>query len=880
MSLPAKADLPQPVWQKLGKMINDTPGNTDQEKPKVIPSGNNYILIWEDRRDGFSDIYAQKINAQGTLLWTTTGLAVAPVSANQNFAQAVNDGAGGAIVVWQDYRNGNADIYAQRIGAAGDRLWGSTGVAISRAKAGQFSPTITADQQGGAIISWHDYRSGSGEDIYAQRIDSQGKSLWLEDGLAVATQKGTQWYPKIVGDGNGGAVITWTDGRVSPSDNNIYAQRLSAAGQLLWPAEGIAVCSAPNNQEHPVIISLAQEGVIIAWNDGRNHNLDIYVQKIDLDGQAVWTADGVSACKFDYTQESPQLAADGQGGAIITWTDHRSETTKIYSQRINTSGQPLWSDTGRALALAAGNQRNSVIIKLLNEEWVTIWEDERLGNKDLFAQKINSSGIPLWQKNGVILTNSSHKQQGISALLTTTGNVLVVFEDTRAGNSDIYGQLLANNGETIWAEQGLVLCNAPGAVVQQNTRAILTTQEEIILVFEDFRSGYSNIYAQKINKAGQLAWGEHGLAVAKVDAVQSKPRLIHDGVGGAIIAWEDYRNPDQPVIKAQRLSSFGKKQWKESLTVAAVNSRQTKPLLVSDDSGGAIIIWEDNRNILSLQDIYGQRVSRQGTPIWNEKGVKIISTNGNQVDAAVISDDLGGAIVAWTDYRNGDRNPDIYAQRINAQGKQVWEADGVAICSAPDVQRNVGLTEDRHGGAIIAWTDKGGGSYDIYAQSINNTGQVQWMKDGIPVNQLSRTQQNPKFGNSNILVWEDYRLGNWDIYAAEISSDGKLNWGEDGLPIAATSHTQYAPRTTRWHDNGTIVAWEDYRSGKSYEMYFQKIDSNGTVAWTENGVKVASRNGAKVSQIMADNSANTFFIFWEDFTNGGKAIYGQKYSVN
>ncbi|MFB3896657.1 MAG: hypothetical protein ACE14V_10185, partial [bacterium] len=34
---------------------------------------------------------------------------------NQYYPILVSDGSGGAIIAWQDYRNGNYDIYAQSV---------------------------------------------------------------------------------------------------------------------------------------------------------------------------------------------------------------------------------------------------------------------------------------------------------------------------------------------------------------------------------------------------------------------------------------------------------------------------------------------------------------------------------------------------------------------------------------------------------------------------------------------------------------------------------------------------------------------------------------------------------------------------------------------
>jgi beta propeller repeat protein len=244
----------------------------------------------------------------------------------------------------------------------------------------------------------------------------------------------------------------------------------------------------------------------------------------------------------------------------------------------------------------------------------------------------------------------------------------------------------------------------------------------------------------------------------------------------------------------------------------------------------------------------------------------------------MIADGAGGAFLAWTDYRRGERNPDIYAQRVDGSGQSLWPKDGLLVCGAPDVQKSPTLTKDIEGGVIIAWTDKGGGSYDIYAQRVSKEGKPLWLTDGIPISQSPRTQQDPIIKNQ-LVVWEDYRYGNWDIYANSLSLQGKLLWGEDGVPVVSQPLTQYAPQVAIMGKYGNIIAWEDYRNGKQYEVYMQLLNENGQTLWAQNGFNVRSTDGARAPKLLAFPGRNSFLVVWDDYTGGGKAISGQFYNI-
>jgi hypothetical protein len=144
----------------------------------------------------------------------------------------VSDGSGGAIITWMDGRNGipqTRDIYAQRV-ANGAIQWTPGGVPICTAQNNQHGPIIVSDGSNGAIITWQDERNGNW-DLYAQRVDANGAVEWAENGVPICTAQGNQYIcPIIVSDSSNGAIITWTDERNGNLD--IYAQRVFSDGSL------------------------------------------------------------------------------------------------------------------------------------------------------------------------------------------------------------------------------------------------------------------------------------------------------------------------------------------------------------------------------------------------------------------------------------------------------------------------------------------------------------------------------------------------------------------------------------------------------------------------------------------------------------------------
>jgi hypothetical protein len=123
-----------------------------------------------------------------------------------------------------------------------------------------------------------------------------------------------------------------------------------------WVPNGIGICALPGNQVEPRIIADGAGGAIVVWEDSLGSDNNVRVQRLDADGFIQWTANGVPLTSGSYTRGKPRLVSDGAHGAIVVWEDNRSGGYDIYAQRISPSGAPLWAAGGVAICASAGDQ--------------------------------------------------------------------------------------------------------------------------------------------------------------------------------------------------------------------------------------------------------------------------------------------------------------------------------------------------------------------------------------------------------------------------------------------------------------------------------------------------------------------------------------------
>jgi hypothetical protein len=424
----------------------------DQDHAQITSDGSGgAIITWEDCRSGSTyDIYAQRVDSAGNVLWSGNGVAICTASYSQWAPQITSDGSGGAIITWYDQRSGgsNYGIYAQRVDSAGNVLWSGNGVAICTASGDKLNPQITSDGSAGAIITWQDGRSLSNFDIYAQRVDSAGNVLWSVNGVPICTASYDQALPQITSDGSAGAIITWQDGR-SLGNYDIYARRVDSAGNVLWSDNGVAICTALGNQLNPQIISDGLGGAMITWQHSGPISVDIYAQRVDSSGAVQWTANGVAICTASFDQYLPQIISDGSGGVIITWEDYRSlSNNDIYAQRVDSSGAVQWTANGVAICTASGNQEDAQITSDGLGGAIITWVDYRSGsNFDIYARWVDSAGAIQWTADGVAICTASGDQYWAELISDGSGGAIITWQDVRNGsNFDIYAQRVDSSG--------------------------------------------------------------------------------------------------------------------------------------------------------------------------------------------------------------------------------------------------------------------------------------------------------------------------------------------------------------------------------------------------------------------------------------------------
>ncbi len=326
------------------------------------------------------------------------------------------------------------------------------------------------------------------------------------------------------------------------------------------------------------------------------------------------------------------------------------------------------------------------------------------------------------------------------------------------------------------------------------------------------------------------------------------------------------------VFGTQR-DGFGKAYWQPNgVPLCLAPGLQGIPHVTSDGDGGLITAWTDCRLSLTGCDIYAQRVAKDGDVLWQIDGVPVSTAPDDQLGPRIVSDNGGGALIAWSDYRN-DPDQSVYAQRLDSLGNRVWNSDGITITTGSDNRTVLELVPDTLGGAFVIWEEWSGQpvtDVNLFAQHMDDQGHLLW---SAPVTVTAAPNQQ-YFGDSapdgagGILVtWSDLRDGaDPNIYAQHISPDGTALWTSDGVLVSPDPALQRPGHIISDGNGGAYIAWIDFRSNYHLaDAYMQRLTSVGTPAWEHDLPVVAHHDYAEgPDDLIPDGSGGAILVSTRD----------------
>ena len=782
---------------------------------------------------------------------------------------------------------------------------------ISVSPGAQNNSVIASDGNDGAFIAWEDNRNSTTNvyDIYLQKIDKDGYTIFADDGIPICTADGNQLDPKIVESNDGSAIVFWLDQRINPANSIVlYAQKIDANGNELWAADGVPVSEysspTPGSVIYYNVLQDGEGGAFAVWQRNWFGYDQIRAQRVNADGNILWGSTGAiitDGARFD---RIPQLIRDNQKGGIVT-AYKGTFGYSIMAQRISPNGNLLWNPNGITVtpngpqnecSIAAGDIFESG--GLMAVTWII--------SGPVYAQLIDTSGFKLWGENGIIVNDVT----GAHSFPKIKND----FDEEKLS--------LSQPGiiDTTFGDGGIVINKLPGinqlarSVAIQPDGKIVVGGERIVNIGEDW------IVLLRLNVDGTLdnSFGTDGIVAYHIlnrDALLYSIVIQPDGkiiaAGGILVdgGWDSYLlryNSDGTLD-----NSFGesgvvitKLNQQTDLIHSIVLQGDGKIVAAVDNAGhGLIARYNTNGSLDSAFGVGGIAPSPYNDyDLFNAVQIQIdgkIIAGGSMYDDGVI-------LVRYNESGSIDTSfgDDGYVvTSINSSGTAkslILQDDGKILAGGGvnfnshlsclllryDSNGNLDQTFGTNGYTIteIDTTD----SY-IYSIIMQNDGKIiaggYSRVNEYPDFMLSRFTSNgildTAFGVNGINITP---IDTNEIIVEKISS---IALQSDGKIVAAGFSSYTLERgslvVVRYEGGSKILAnfylsWLDVRSSAGNNIYAQKLNSSGIAQWTANGNFVSDKPvlnpGLNSHQLLFNG---TEFL---SFFQGTGGIYGQSISEN
>jgi hypothetical protein len=339
-------------WGEDGRQISI---NSDFEAaPRVVQdeATGEYHVSWL-RSDSARGIYYQRLDSAGSEQVAVGGVRIAgDGTEGPGFHTKVAHPDGGFIMVFvRDTRTFSSPrhVRAQRYDSTGGALWNAGNpVVISDATSIPIAqyPQIALAPDGGAAFAWSDGRDGD-SDVYAQRVDANGAIQFAANGVTASIRSGRQQFEPAIAfvDDTLEFMCFFNDRNGAQSLRSIGVQKFDATGGRAIGDVATDVLQFNNQNKSAPRAVPAPGGAIMAvavepGSAQGNFNANIVSVRVDDRGGALWQSQGGTVTVSNFPSGKSRLIAtiDSSTTTRLIWEDARDGSGDIYAQNINADG--------------------------------------------------------------------------------------------------------------------------------------------------------------------------------------------------------------------------------------------------------------------------------------------------------------------------------------------------------------------------------------------------------------------------------------------------------------------------------------------------------------------------------------------------------------
>jgi hypothetical protein len=405
---------------------------------------------------------------------------------------------------------------------------------------------------------------------------------------------------------------------------------------------------------------------------------------------------------------SPQVAMDNNGNAIITWYQSDISNFQIFKSEYRGG---VWTYPSSLLDNISpdGQSADSPQVAMDNNGNAIITWQQYDGSKYQIFKSEYRGGV--WTHPSIPSDNISPDGQSAyspQVAMDNNGNAIITWQQYDGSNYQIFKSEYRGG---VWTHPSSLSDNiSPDGQTASNPRVAMDNSGNAIIVWEQsdgadfqiFKSEYrSGIWthplslSDNISPDGQDAW---------------YPQVAMDNNGNAIITWEQSDGSTSQIFKSEYRSGVWTHPSSLSDNISPDGQDAHYPQVSMDNKGKAIITWEqsDGANNQIFNSKYRGGVWKHPASLSDN-----ISPDGQDAYySQVAMDNKGNAFITWE--QSDGANNQIFKSEYSGG---VWKHPAnLSDNISPDGQDayDTQVAVDNNGNAIITWYQSDGSNNQIF----------------------------------------------------------------------------------------------------------------------------------------------------------------------
>ncbi|OJT22395.1 hypothetical protein BO221_21655 [Archangium sp. Cb G35] len=549
---------------------------------------------------------------------------------------------------------------------------------------------------------------------------------------------------------------------------------------------------------------------------------------------------------------------------LVVWQDQRSGGGEddIFGARVTREGSVVDPD-GFPISTAPGAQ-TAPDVAWTGSRFLVVWEDSRAGERDIFGARVTREGTVV-DPDGFPISTAPTEQTQVR-IASGGGTTLVVWTDLRTGRPRIRGARV--EGDDVLDPSGFAVSTAFFA---QDTPAVAFGGGRFLVTFaaaqDAARPGAKTVLAVRVDDDGDTL-DSPALRVLRGTPAQRLPAAAFGG-GNYLVAWQDFRDDEGPHIRVTRVRPDGTVLDKNGLRLPSAPGAAGP--VVASDGRDFLVVWREPGEAEGETLIRAARVGGSGT-LRDATALELGTSTGLEPRLAVA---FGGGryLAVWPGSEPG--SPPFSPQHIRgarvARDGTVLDPGGFLLSPFGPGEQTTPAVAFVGGRFLVVYRD----SFTTFPFFINRILGTRVTLEGIVVDpegflvvERSGFEFSPAIASSGtqaLVVWTDSTSVEVDLFGSRVTADATV-LDPDGFPISTAPGNQLLPTVT-FDGLRYRVAWEDDHERRQ-DIFGARVLTDGTVLDPEGEPIATEPLDEELTPALASDGRGGVAVFYSRFTRG------------